>query len=420
MRRLLLLVVLAQQLTVVRAPTGSSLSGLASPTRSSPADERGRGRNSHAAAAFLSSFLATAAAVGVGAAVCTADRRRSSKYAASFSSAAKSSAALFFRAASEAPTSSAFSNCAARQTNAGELPVITIELESDEDFDVEPPAVSSPILLTDNDEEVSTSSARPLLDKTSFAVPCTDVEVGSDAEFDYDESASGSDEDERPEGARQVKKKKTCHESLSSGKLWTSKQFPEGTQGSSNFDLANLMAAQDWVCPCSDRKNCIGIDRLSVLELYDHRKDFQTTAQTQGGFRDATRKALQLRFDVTTNSFIRAFKVGSLIDCCAASAGLASGVSFGTWSSARADVRKKDRPWRAGRRQHRIKVESYERSVLNAYIRSLREGMEGPKGGSDPKDKWRTDKIPMSQRWERYKELRLKAKLPIVGVCVAT
>lgn len=46
--------------------------------------------------------------------------------------------------------------------------------------------------------------------------------------------------------------------------------------------------------------------------------------------------------------------------------------------------------------------------------------MEGPKGGSDPTDKWRTDKVPMSARWEAYKDARIKRGLPVVGVLVAT
>ena len=37
----------------------------------------------------------------------------------------------------------------------------------------------------------------------------------------------------------------------SSGKLWGKDQFPEGTKGHANFDLANIMAAQvTCACPC--------------------------------------------------------------------------------------------------------------------------------------------------------------------------
>ena len=50
-----------------------------------------------------------------------------------------------------------------------------------------------------------------------------------------------------------------------SGKLWSKAQFPEGTQGAQNYEMANLMAAQQWSCPCPDRDNCIGQSRLSVL-----------------------------------------------------------------------------------------------------------------------------------------------------------
>lgn len=169
-----------------------------------------------------------------------------------------------------------------------------------------------------------------------------------------------------------------------------------------------------WSCPCTDRDNCIGAERIDVLKLYEYRKHFRTTAHSKGGLRDASRRELELRYDLTKKTFSRNFKVGSLIDCCAASAGLASGVSFATWASARADVRG-SRPYHRERQRVRNKVESEERAHLNAYIRSLRESMEGPKGGSDPVDKWRTGKLPISKRWEQYKTLRNKDGLPIIG-----
>lgn len=241
------------------------------------------------------------------------------------------------------------------------------------------------------------------------------MDSDSGADVDFDESASSDgDEGEAAALPNQQGPGKHASANKSSGKLWCAAQFPEGTSGSANYDLANLMAAQEWSCPCPDRKSCIGPERLSVLELYEHRKDFQTTARTHGGCRDATRKALEQRLDAKSQVLMRAFKVGPLVDCCAASAGLASGVSFATWANARADMKKK-RPWRNGRRRQLSKVESYERAQLNAYIRDLRSGMEGPKGGSDPTDKWRTDKMPVSKRWERYKEFRLKRALPVIG-----
>lgn len=107
-------------------------------------------------------------------------------------------------------------------------------------------------------------------------------------------------------------------------------------------------------------------------------------------------------------------KVGPLVDCCAASAGLASGVSFQTWSNARVDVRKA-RPDHKGRVKLRARQESHERAHLNAYIRSLRSGLEGPKGGSNPKDKWTTGKVTVPKRWEKYREHRMKLGLPVIG-----
>lgn len=96
-------------------------------------------------------------------------------------------------------------------------------------------------------------------------------------------------------------------------KLWSRRQFPEGTEGHKNWDVANLQAAQAWTCPCADRVNCIGKDRLqNVLDLYDHRKKFRTTAHTRGGLRDACRDELQRQYDPSSRKFRRAFKV-----CCA-------------------------------------------------------------------------------------------------------
>lgn len=232
---------------------------------------------------------------------------------------------------------------------------------------------------------------------------CVDDEnVESEVEVDFDNSGDDEVLDALPRRA-------------ASKKLWSTKQFPEGTTGSNNYDLANLIAAQQWTCPCPDRISCIGPDRLSVLDLYEHRKAFRTCAHTLGGYRDATRKALEERLDKSTNSFARAFKVGPLPDCCAASAGLASGISFSQWCNARVDA-KAGRPLRSGRRKARASVESEERATINAYIRDMRSTMEGPKGGSAPTDRWRTDKLPMSKRWEEYRRSRLKKGLRVIGV----
>ena len=151
----------------------------------------------------------------------------------------------------------------------------------------------------------------------------------------------------------------------STGKLWTKEQFPEGTDGAANFEMANLIAAQEYSCPCNDRHNCIGSERLSILQLYNYRKTFRETAAQQGGLRDASRKDLEAHFDRQTKSFTRSFVVGPLGDCCEASAGLAKGISFATFANSRADTTK-EKPWHAGRCQLRKKVESEERARLQA------------------------------------------------------
>ena len=197
----------------------------------------------------------------------------------------------------------------------------------------------------------------------------------------------------------------------STGKLWGPKQFPEGYDGHKNWDVANINAAQAWECPCPDRYNCIGKGRLDFFALYEHRKRFQTvTAPAAGGLRDGNRKEMEQHYETPTKTFMRAFKVGSLVDCCAASAGLASGASFQTWASARCDV-KKARPMKQGRSEGRRQQMSAQRAHLRAYVRRLKGGMEGPKGGSDPNDKWRTAYMPLATRYGQYvkEQTRLRA-----------
>eukprot|EP00965_Chrysotila_dentata_P092277 3046243-Pleurochrysis_carterae.AAC.1 len=75
------------------------------------------------------------------------------------------------------------------------------------------------------------------------------------------------------------------------GKLWTKAQFPEVVD--KRRDMHNLMAAQAWSCPCVDRANCIGPDRLEVLELYKYRKKFLQCAGSDGGKRDAARVEME-------------------------------------------------------------------------------------------------------------------------------
>ena len=99
------------------------------------------------------------------------------------------------------------------------------------------------------------------------------------------------------------------------------------------------LPAQEWNCPCSDRGNCIDPDRVGVLRLYDHRKTFQTTT-LKGSKRDVTNKFLMEHYNSTSRSLSRSFVVGPNNDCCAESWALASGLSFGTFARARADLGK--------------------------------------------------------------------------------
>ena len=131
-------------------------------------------------------------------------------------------------------------------------------------------------------------------------------------------------------------------------KLWTAKQFPVGYSAGYVSSMDNLRAAQDdWSCPCADRRNCIGAERIDILQLYEFRKAFLQQNGTASR-RDAMRKELQSHYDRGSAQFTRSFVVANCGDCCAAAAGLARGISVDTFERARADVRR-DRGWHADR-----------------------------------------------------------------------
>ena len=226
-------------------------------------------------------------------------------------------------------------------------------------------------------------------------------------EFEDEDDVCSGDEDVQCEAGS------STAPTSSSGKLWTKKQFPAGVESCNNWRMENLVAVQEWKCPCTDRQNCIGADRLCILQLYEHRQRFREGAGS-GGMRDALRDELQGHYDETHGKFSRSFVVGSLGDCCAESAALAKGVSFQTFATARADVRR-NRPRRAARQEGRHRKESEQRAHIRAWIRSQVQGRsEGPKGGADPLDKWRTGYLPRSKRYEVYKEAQRRAGQPIL------
>lgn len=131
-------------------------------------------------------------------------------------------------------------------------------------------------------------------------------------------------------------------------KLWTAKQFPMGYSAGYVSSMDNLRAAQDdWSCPCADRRNCIGAERVDIFKLYEFRKAFHQQTGTASR-RDAMRKELQCHYDRGSAKFTRSFVVANCGDCCAAAAGLARGISVDTFERARADARR-DHGWHADR-----------------------------------------------------------------------
>jgi len=254
----------------------------------------------------------------------------------------------------------------------------------------------------------------PPLESASFSTLADSVRERHAAAA-ADESADEANAAEGSEAADNGTADDAACDGQSTSKLWTADQFPEGITGAWNWDLENLKAAQEWECPCLDRRNCIGSERISVLELYDYRKNWRlSVAPNEGGQRDCARKELDGHKDGETKTFTRSFVVGKLADCCAPSAGLAKGMSWANWAESRADSRLK-RPFRAGRAIAKDEAESSQRAHLRAWIMDHRDGFEGPKGGSDPVQKWRTDYMPQRKRWDAYCESRAKEGLPIIG-----
>eukprot|EP00965_Chrysotila_dentata_P133803 4425321-Pleurochrysis_carterae.AAC.1 len=65
------------------------------------------------------------------------------------------------------------------------------------------------------------------------------------------------------------------------------------------------MAAQAWNCPCKDRANCIGAGRLTVLELYEYRKNFFQGVGGGVGLRDSLRLEMEGHYSSATREFSR-------------------------------------------------------------------------------------------------------------------
>lgn len=227
------------------------------------------------------------------------------------------------------------------------------------------------------------------------------------------ESDSSEDEEDADNTESAVDRCQIAHPT--SKALWSREQLPEGTSGHACWDWANILAAQDWCCPCRDRRNCIGRERMKPEQLLLHRKEFQTSvAPFHGGLRDCTRGLLEEHYSKASKAFTRSFVVGELSDCCAASRGLADGLAFVTWARARADVRK-GRPRHAGRVALREREMHQARRVINAYIRNLRESMEGSKGGSRGEGKSYTGRQSKRMRYQAYCSHRIKHQLPVLG-----
>lgn len=181
------------------------------------------------------------------------------------------------------------------------------------------------------------SEAIDLVSEGGSAKDCSEQQHDGTSVDDY------SDTSDNPTSCTEGKTSTPC-----SGKLWTAKQFPEGVFRNACWSWANIKAAQAWSCPCRDRQNCIGSDRITPEDLLCHRKSFQQlVAPHEGGLRESMRRRLAEHYSKASRTFTRSFVVGELNDCCAASRGLADGLPWITFARARTDLRK-------GRPSHQI------------------------------------------------------------------
>eukprot|EP00965_Chrysotila_dentata_P214787 6188381-Pleurochrysis_carterae.AAC.1 len=87
-----------------------------------------------------------------------------------------------------------------------------------------------------------------------------------------------------------------------------------------NYEVSNILAAQEWRCQCSDRAvSCISSDRIGFFELYEYRKQFRTEGKSSGrggGYRDSFRRRIAEHFSQEEKSFSRSFVIGKRNDCC--------------------------------------------------------------------------------------------------------
>ena len=129
--------------------------------------------------------------------------------------------------------------------------------------------------------------------------------VDSNGEY-YNSASDSEDEDSEDEFADEEESVTTS--SSNKGKLWDNRLFPEGMKGYSCWDWTNCLAAQEWKCPCLDRRSCISRERLRTEDLLIHRKE-QQTSKARSNLRDSARDEMAGHYNASTRSMSRSFVV---------------------------------------------------------------------------------------------------------------
>lgn len=199
-------------------------------------------------------------------------------------------------------------------------------------------------------------------------------------------------------------------------RLWDSSLvYPNGVQNWCH--LPNIFAAFAYECPCDHKclarvKDCHG--DAAGHALCFHRQGVRAKAKElgQGGLRDHMASVYAAHYDKVNGVLTRSFVVGDVGDVCERAFAVACGLSEVTYARARRDAIA-DRPRHAVRVEHRQDRFGKERGELDAWVRRLRDTLEGDKNSTG--SKWYMKKTTEAQLWKMFQRDCDRARQPTVG-----